>query len=262
MALTDARCRNAKPGEKDFKLADAGQLYLFVKRNGSRLWRMNFKFHGKEKTLSIGRYPAVTLADARRARDDAKELLAAGRDPSDKGAAKGLAPQARKFETVARQWFDGKVGGWVPTYSSVIMGRLEGDVFPAFGEKDIAEVESADVLAMLRKIEARGSLETARRMRQYVGAIFAFAIASGLAKSDPAAPVRAALKTQPAAEHHSSLRQGDLPEFFAKLRTYEGDRVTALAIQVVAHTFVRTQEIGSPNGPSLTAISGVSRRST
>ena len=242
MPLTEAACRNAKKRAKDYKISDSGQLYLLVRPNGSKLWRLKYKFEGREKTLSIGPYPAVTLAEARRARDKAKELLAAGRNPNDKGKAADTPPD-RRFEAVAREWFAAKVDGWVPTYSSVIMGRLEGDVFPAFGDRDIGEIEPGDVLTMLRKIEARGSLETARRMRQYVSAIFCFAVASGLAKADPAASVRAAMKTPAPQRHHSSLRAADLPEFFARLRAYDGDRVTALAIEVVVHTFVRTQEI-------------------
>ncbi len=239
MALTDAACRSAKPREKDYKLSDSGRLYLLVKLTGSKLWRMNYEFAGKHKTLSFGPYPAVSLADARQARDDAKAKLAKGMDP----ASESVVSEDQKFRNVAKRWFNSRASSWVSTYSERIWSRLEDDVLPEIGDKDVATIEPKEVLDLLRKIEDRGALEMAKRVRQSVSAIFRYAVADGKAKVDPASTLADAMQKRPRQKHRPALTVDQIPEFYSKLRAYEGEKQTALAVEFVMHTFVRTQEI-------------------
>lgn len=239
MSLTDMKCRNAKPAEKDYKLSDSGRLYLFVRTSGSKLWRMNYVFDGKQKTLSIGTYPTVSLAEARAARDVAKEKLQQGLDPMGKSDV----PEDRKFKEIAKAWFAANAAGWVTSYSVRIWARLEDDIFPAFAERDVDTIEPVELLQALRKIEDRGAIEMAKRVRQTVSNVFKYAIAEGKTKNDPAALLVNAMKANPPAQHRSALREEDLPVFFNRLKVYDGEAQTRLAIEVVVHTFVRTHEI-------------------
>ncbi|QPC91434.1 integrase arm-type DNA-binding domain-containing protein [Mesorhizobium sp. INR15] len=239
MPLSDAACRNAKPAEKDYKLTDSGRLYLLVKPTGSKLWRMNYSFAEKQKTLSIGVYPGVGLGDARKARDAAKSKLAKGIDPS----GGHVVSDDRKFRAVAKAWFNSRATGWVSSYSERIWARLEDDVFPAIGDDDVAEIEPSAVLKMLRTVEDRGALEMAKRVRQTVSSIFRFAVADDKAKVDPAAPLADAMKTNPRQKHRAALREDGLTDFFKRLHAYDGEKATRLGIEIVAHTFVRTGEI-------------------
>lgn len=239
MALTDVKCRNAKAAEKDYKLTDSGRLYLFVRTNGSKLWRMNYTFDGKQKTLSIGAYPAISLSDARQARDAAKGQLARGVDPS----AKTEVPPDHKLKAVAKAWFEANKAGWVTSYSERIWSRLEDDIFPDFGERDVGSIEPVELLQCLRKIEERGALEMAKRVRQTVSNVFKYAVAEGKARSDPAALLVNAMRANPPQQHRAALREGDLPAFFDRLRLYDGERQTRIAIEFIVHTFVRTHEL-------------------
>lgn len=238
MPLTDAACRNAKPGSKPYKLTDAGRLYLQVTPAGSKLWRWNYTFGGKQGTHSIGAYPTISLAVARSTRDRLKEGLVKGIDPSKKQTTS----EDRKFKNVARAWFEARRKSWSEAYASRVWSRVEDDALPALGEKDVAEIEPGEVLDMLREIEARNALEMAKRVRQYVSGIFRYAVAEGKTKIDPAASLADAMQRRPRQKHHAALRDGDLPQFFVKLRAYDGERQTAVAIEFVAHAFPRTQE--------------------
>jgi integrase len=237
MPLTDAACRNAKPSEKPRKLADAGNLYLLVQPTGSRLWRMNYRFGGKQKTLAFGKYPDVSLAEARLRRDNARLLLATGLDPADPKPVDAIS-----FEEVALEWLQARID-WTPRHQSRVMTRIEADIFPQFGHIAVSKLEAPMILAALRKVEDRGSFEMAKRLRQAVGQIMRYAIATGRASRDPAADLKGAMKPSPRVRHMAALREKDLPEFMAKLAAYDGDLRTRLAIEVVMHTFVRTGEL-------------------
>lgn len=239
MALTDATCRSAKPAEKDYKLADSGRLYLFVRPNGAKLWRLNYEFGGKNKTLSFGPYPQVSLADARKARDEAKAKIAKGIDPS----VETVVAEDRKFRNVARRWFNSRATSWVSSYSDRIWSRLEDDVFPKIGDKDVSAIEPMEVLALLREIESRGALEMAKRVRQTVSSVFRFAVADGKAKVDPASTLADAMQRRPRQKRRPALTVDQIPTFYTKLRNYDGEEQTALAVEFVMHTFVRTQEV-------------------
>lgn len=244
MPLTDAACRNAKARERPYKLSDSGGLYLLVQTNGSRLWRMNYRFEGRQKTLSFGPYPVTLLADARAKQLAAKRALQDGTDPA-KGVAQTDTPAAAAGPTlkaVALDWHAARSPALTPAYAALVLRRLEADVFPDLGDEPIRDVTAPMLLTTLRKVEARGSLVVVRRLREYLGQIFRYAVASGLAERDPAADLRDALKTPARPKHHASLQAKDMPEFFLRLRAYEGEQVRT-AIALVLHTFVRTTEL-------------------
>lgn len=241
MPLTDAQCRAAKPAEKVQKLSDGRGLFLQVTPGGSKLWRMNYRWEGKQRTAAFGAYPDTSLASARLKAAELKDKLAAGIDPAAKDSA--AAAPVKPFKDAARDWFRAREAQWVSGYAARIWARLDGDVFPKIGLKDVAAVTPAEVLALLREVENRNALEMARRLRQTISAIFRFAVANGWATQDPAAPLAGAMKSPPRQQHRAALREGDLPRFFAALDRYSGDRATALALKMVAHTFVRSAEL-------------------
>lgn len=194
--LTDAACRNAKPREKAYKLSDSGSLFLFVSPKGARIWRWKYRFAGKEKLLTIGRYPATSLVEARRARDSAKGLLDSGQDPS---AAKKhrkasiAAEQLDSFEKVTRAWHAAKAKTLTDRYANAVMSRMEANVFPRLGSTSIKAITPPMVLTAIRAIEARGANDMAHRVCNHISDVFVWAIASGLAETDPAAVIRKAL---------------------------------------------------------------------
>lgn len=241
MPLTDAQCRAAKGAAKVQKLSDQRGLYLHITPGGSKLWRMAYRWEGKQRTASFGPFPSVSLATARLKAAEVKDKLAAGVDPAAKEGATG--EPVKRFKDAAREWFNAREAQWVPTYSSRIWARLHDDVIPDLGEKDVGAITPAEVLAVLKKVEGRGALEMAKRVRQAVGAVFRFAVANGWATSDPAAPLAGAMKSPGRQKHRAALKEGQLPEFFHALDTYTGDRSTAIGLRIIAHTFVRTAEL-------------------
>jgi len=240
MPLNDATCRNLKSTEKPRKIADGGGLHLLIKPNGSKLWRLSYRFGGKQKTLALGVYPDVPLAEARRKREVAKSWLQASKDPSNRPL---LNESSDNFESVAREWHRNQCPSWVPAHAARVLSRLEHDIFPEFGEMPISDIEAPVILDAIRKVEARGALDTAKRLRQMVGAVFRYAIATGNASRDPAADLRGALKKSPRAKHMNSIKEAGLPEYIRKLHAYDGEERTRLALEVVLHTFVRTGEM-------------------
>lgn len=241
--LTDAQIKKAKGRQgKSYKMSDGGGLHLFVSPSGGKLWRFRYEYGGKEKLLSIGPYPDITLLDARLARDDAKRLLREGKDP---GIAKklkrltGIQHSEQTFEAIAREWFERQRGHWVERHANDVIESLEKEVFPHIGETPIREIGVPEVMGVLRLIEARQALETARRVRQRISAIFVYAIASGRASSDPAAIVKGAM---------APLKKGrqpaitDLKKAREMLQKAEGETahpVTKLALRILALTVVR-----------------------
>ncbi len=177
--LSDLKARQAKPRERDYKLSDAGGLYLFVTKRGFRSWRMKYRFAGMEKRLTFGPYPEVSLAEAREKRDEAKRLIREHRDPAIEELKRRLAAAAdleATFETVARLWHKLHESRWTPVHAGDVLRSLEREIFPVLGAIPIRQLDAPLVLASLRKIEARGSLETAKRVRQRMSAVFVHAI--------------------------------------------------------------------------------------
>lgn len=242
MPLTDAAIRKVKPADKPQKLTDGGGLYLHVTPAGGRHWRWRYEFGGKEKTLTIGSYPEIGLADARSAREDARRILKGGRDPSvvrrhQKAAA--VAESADTFEALAREWHGTMKSQWVPKHAGDVLGSLEADVFPAIGQMPIRDITPPLVLSVLRDIISRPAVETAHRVRQRMSAVFVFAIASGRAETDPAAIVAGAL---PPITRGRQPAVRTLDEARAVLRAAEAQTahpVTKLALRLLALTAVR-----------------------
>lgn len=246
MPLSDVACRNAKAAPKPQKLADSGGLYLFVAPTGGKLWRCDYRHLGKRRTASLGAYPVVSLAEARKRRDEIKGQLAAGADPSaERRATKraAVASAQNSFESVAREWFVGKLPSWTPSYSVRLMSRLEADIFPKFGARPISSIEPPEVLEAVRKVEARGAIELAKREMQVTGQIFRFAVATGRTGRDPTRDLVGALKSAGRAKHHATMPLKELPGFLKALGTYDGDPRTRLALGLIVLTFVRTTEL-------------------
>ena len=240
--LTDTKVRNEKPRDKAFKLADSGGLHLYVTPSGGKLWRFKYQFDGKEKLLSIGPYPAFSLSDARKARDDAKALLREHRDPGvEKKLRKITANEsnANTFETIAREWYALNKGQWVARHADDVINSLEKEVFPFVGSIPIRDISAAAVLGVLRTIEARPAIETARRVRQRMSAVFVYAIASQRADADPAAAIQKAMAPlkkgrQPAVTDLDAARV-----MLQKVEDEPAHPVTRLALRVLALTTVR-----------------------
>ncbi|WP_316168092.1 MULTISPECIES: tyrosine-type recombinase/integrase [unclassified Bradyrhizobium] len=246
MPLTDTKCRNTKGQITPRKLSDGGGLHLLVNPDGAKYWRLAYRWQGKQRTLALGVYPAVGLMEARAARDDAKRDLAANIDPSvvkreRKRAAK--IATGNTFEALAREWHENWKDARSSYYAAQILRRLEADVFPAIGRRPIAELEAPELLDMLRKVEKRGVNETARRLKQLVGQIFRFAIATGRAKRDPSVDLKDALRSTGEPRHHRAMPLLELPTFLRKLEDYSGEQHTKLALKLVTLTFLRTTEL-------------------
>lgn len=245
MSLSDAKVRNAKPKKKPYKIADGEGLFLVIAPSGSKYWRLRYFIAGKEKLLALGVYPEISLGDARDRRAQARKLLAADRDPGEaKKEVKRLTAlrSSNAFETIAREWYEKRTHEWAPRSAKTTLARLEQHILPKLGERPVTEITAPDVLEMARVVEARGNLETARRVMQICGQVFMYAIATGRAERNPVPDLRGALKT-PVAKHYSFLKASDLPEYLKKLETYNGSVQTRLALRLLLLTFVRTQEL-------------------
>lgn len=187
--LTDIAVKNAKKKDKPYKMADGHSLYLYISSSGGKLWRFDYTFMGKRKTLSFGAYPEIPLAKARELRDEARRLLAEGKDPMIYKKTKKL----NTFESVARSWFDTKKKGWSVSHSDTIIQRLENHVFPIIGNRPISDITHDEMLSVIRRLEAKGVNETAHRVNQICGQVFKYGIILHLCKSNPAADLRGAL---------------------------------------------------------------------
>ncbi|MGP3002639.1 tyrosine-type recombinase/integrase [Serratia bockelmannii] len=245
MPLTDIKVKTAKPMDKAYKLTDGGGMYLLVKPNGSKYWRLKYRFVGKEKMLSIGVYPDVSLADARQKRDEARKVLAAGGDPGEVKKADKLAQKLsteNTFEAIAREWHKQKADRWSLRYRDEIIDTFEKDIFPYLGRRPIAEIKPMELLETLRRLEKRGALEKMRKVRQRCGEVFRYAIVTGRAEYNPAPDLATALAT-PKKTHFPFLTAEELPYFIKDLAGYTGSVITKTATQIIMLTGVRTQEL-------------------
>lgn len=243
--LTDAQCRRAKGADRPAKLTDERGLYLYVTTSGFRSWRFRYRFDGKEKKLTFGAYPEVSLAEARERRDDARRALRDRVDPAEaRRVARAEQADARHgFEAVAREWFEGNRSMWSEHHAADVIRSLDRDVFPKLGADQIRSITVPMVLEVLRAIESRPAIETAKRVRQRMSAVFVYAIAQGIADADPAATVRGALKP---------LRRGRQPAIvdLEKARKVLADAeavpafpATRLGLRLLALTAVRPGEL-------------------
>ena len=251
MKLTDTAARKAKPDAKPYKMADGGGMFMLVQPNGGKWWRLKYRFGGKEKLLSFGTYPELSLSDARTRREEARKLLANGTDP---GAVKQAQKKqtkiaaANSFEAIAREYHALKTPMWSSLHVANWINILEREVFPKFGHRPVTEIETPDVLDILRAIEARGTLEIRSRVLQRVRTVFSFAIGSGRARHNPAAGIgREVLAPAPKVKHFPALDSSEMPEFLRALAGYQqkalASPIVFAATRLLALTFVRTGEV-------------------
>lgn len=246
MPLTNTGIRNFKPGKKPLRLFDERGLYLEVSPAGGKWWRLKYRFGNKEKRLSLGVYPDVGLKDARNRREEARKLLADGVDPSENRKAKKTAQADRassSFEVVAREWFAKYSAGWAANHADRVMRRLERDIFPWIGGRPIAEVTAAELLTVMRRIEARGALETAHRARGNCGQVFRYAIATGRCERDPSSDLRGALPPAKGNHFAATTEPPKLAEILRAMDGYQGMLTVQCALRLAPMVFVRPGEL-------------------
>lgn len=242
--LTDTAVRQAKPRDKPYKISDSAGLYLLVRATG-KYWRMDYRFAGKRKTLALGVYPAVSLSEARKKRDEAKEHLAKDTDPS---LIKAIKKQAvhhaaeNTFQVIALEWHAKNNHTWAASTAHNIKRYLEKDIFPWLGNRDIKDIGAPDLLAVLRKIESRGAHEKAQRCREYAGRVFS-AVATGRAERDPSNDLRGAL-TPVKVKHHASITDPKaIGALLRSIKGFNGSFITKCALQLAPLVFVRPGEL-------------------
>lgn len=244
MLLTATAIRTVKPEKSPIKLPDGAGLFLFVQPSGAKWWRFRYRFEGKEKMLSLGTYPEVSLKDARERRDDARKLLASGIDPSqNRKAVKAAKAETNSFEVIAREWIEKFSKHWASTHTSKIVSRLENDIFPWVKDKPIRDITAPDLLKCLRRIEARGAIETAHRTLQHCGQVFRYAIVTGRADRDISADLRGALPPVKQKHHASITDPTGIGALLRAIDVYQGSIVTRCALQLAPLVFVRPGEL-------------------
>ena len=246
MSLTDAAIKAAKAGEKPRRLADSQGLYLEVAPSGGKWWRWKYRFDGKEKRLALGTYPTVSLTAARKDRDAARDLLRSSIDPGEvrkREKARRSISTDTAFEVVARDWHTTKAAGWAQSHVDTTLRRLELDVFPWIGARPMPELDAPELLVMLRRIEGRGAIETAHRIREIVGQVFRFGIATGRASRNPAADLQGALKTAAPGHHAAIVDPEQLGGLVRAMSGYRGSAVVRTALQFSALVFQRPGEV-------------------
>ncbi|ENQ4875376.1 integrase arm-type DNA-binding domain-containing protein [Salmonella enterica] len=250
MALTDAKIRAAKPDEKPYKLADSGNMFLLVHPNGSRYWRLRYRFQGKEKTLALGVYPDISLSDAREKRDAARKLIAEGIDPCEqKRANKSLPDTAQTFEAVTRQWHKSNKK-WSESHSEKVLKSMETHVFPLIGSRDITTLKTPDLLLPVKAAEAKEIFEIAARLQQRISAVMRYAAQSGIISYNPAMDMAGALTTVKR-QHHPALPLNRISELLVRLDGYKGQILTRLAAKLTLLIFIRSSELRFARWPEI-----------
>lgn len=237
--------RRAKPEAKAYTLGDGQGLSLLIEPNGSKSWRFRYRYAGKPKMISLGVYPTITLADARSRRDDARKLVAEGKNPSEVRKEQKIALQTESesaFEKIATEWHQMKSTKWSEGYASDIMEAFKNDIFPYVGTRPIGEIKPLELLNVLRKIEKRGALEKMRKVRQRCSEVFRYAIATGRAEFNPAADLSSALEVHQS-NHFPFLKADEIPDFLRALDSYTGSRLVQIATKLLMITGVRTIEL-------------------
>lgn len=245
MPLNDMQIRRAKPEAKAYTLGDGQGLSLLIEPNGSKSWRFRYRFAGKPKMISLGVYPTITLADARSRRDDARKLVAEGKNPSEVRKEQKIALQAESqssFEKIATEWHQMKSSKWSAGYASDIMEAFQNDIFPYLGTRPVEEIKPLELLNVLRIIEKRGALEKMRKVRQRCSEVYRYAIATGRAVFNPAADLASALEVHQS-NHFPFLRADEIPDFLRALNSYTGSRLVQIATKLLMITGVRTIEL-------------------
>ena len=242
--LSAIQVKQAKPQDKTFKLSDGKGLNLEVKPNGSKYWRLSYRYQQKQKTLALGVYPVVSLAEAREAALEAKKLIHKGIDPSANKRQQKLISKEQAFKPIAKQWYDKESGRWSKDHASKVWRSLMVDAFPHLGDMPVKDIKTTDVLYVIRKIESRGALDVAGRIKQRISAVFRYAIQTGMIELNPADSLRNVIETRKV-KHRKAIKVEELPEFLNALDTYRGYPLTKHALKFIVHTFVRPGELRS-----------------
>lgn len=244
MPLTDKQISHLKPKDKAYRVYDTEGLYLQISPSGGKLWRWKFRKDDKELVSSFGKYPAISLAQARKLRDEARAVLETGKNPNDEKKARKLRNSiegGNTFERITRLWMEIKQKGLNEKYVKQNLERLEQHIFPAIGALPITEITIPDVVSVIEKIAARGTIETAKRMNGLISQVFRFASARGLCIYNPAGDLRGLLPTQEK-KHHASIPLDELPDLLMLIEAREPD-FSKYAMQLLALTFLRTGEL-------------------
>lgn len=245
MPLNDMQIRRAKPEAKAYTLGDGQGLSLLVEPNGSKSWRFRYRYAGKPKMISLGVYPTITLAEARSRRDEARKIVAEGKNPSEVRKEQKLALRIQSenaFEKIAGEWHQMKSAKWSAGYASDIIEAFQNDIFPYVGARPVGEIKPLELLNVLRKIEKRGALEKMRKVRQRCSEVFRYAIVTGRAEFNPAADLSSALEIHKS-NHFPFLKSDDIPDFLRALDSYTGSRLVQIATKLLMVTGVRTIEL-------------------
>jgi integrase len=247
------------PKKKTKKYSDSGGLFLQVSPSGGKWWRLAYRYQQKQKLLSLGVYPEVSLAQARARRDEARRLLAEGIDPSAhrKISVDLVEEDVETFERVGREWFAKFSPGWVPSHADRILRRLEKDVFPWIGDRPIAEITAPEVLMVLRRMEDRGVLETAHRANQNIGQVFRYAVATGRAMADPTASLKGALPPHRPRNMPAVVDPAGVGELLRAIESYRGSPIVGLALRLAPLVFVRPGELRHAEWPEFDLAGGM-----
>ena len=249
MKLTDTKLKSLKPTGKIQKFSDGGGLYIHVSPVGGKLWRFFYRFNGKQKTLALGKYPEVSLAEARKKREEARVLVAQGVDPSaykrkiKAATAADAADMAHTFEAVARDWFSKKCTAWTEGHQKKILSRLENQLFPYIGGRPITGLDAADYMAALRRAEERGAIETAHRLAQLCGQVTRFARIGGIVKHDAAAGLVEALAHVQTTHYAAITSPLELGYLLRAIDAYQGEPAICHALRILPYVFVRSGEL-------------------
>ena len=246
MALSDTKIRNTKPSGKPTKIYDTDGLFMIVTPVGGKWWRFKYRLDGKEKLISLGTYPEISLTDARQRRDDARKLVANGVDPStfkkEQKAAK-IELTENSFEFVAREWFAKFTREWSKVHTATVKERLERDVFPYIGNRNISDIKAPELLLVLRRIESRGALDTAHRTRNHCGQVFRYAIATGKADRDPSGDLLGALPPVKYGNRAAITDPKELAQLLRAVDNFKGSFVVKCAMQMLPILFCRPGEL-------------------
>lgn len=245
MKLNDRQIKNAKPAEKPFKLNDGKGLYLYINTSGGKLWRFDFSYNGKRKTLSIGKYPTVSLVEARAAAENARRLLVSGQDPSEAKQQEKRERQAaalNTFEAIARRWHSDNLIRWKENHAARVLRYFETDVFPVIGEMPIQEIRVSDIKTVLDGVMTRGVNNTAEKIREWTGAIFDYAVMLEVVETNPAYSLRKYIPAKQT-DHRPALPREELTEFFRRLILAEIEPQNRIALILNMLTFLRSTEL-------------------
>ncbi|BDI59538.1 tyrosine-type recombinase/integrase [Qipengyuania nanhaisediminis] len=246
MALTDLQLKQAAPRTRDWKLSDGGGLYILVRPNGSKLWRMKYRLHGKEKKLSFGRYPEVGLKEARLMRDEARVEIGRGGDPARRRREEKIAAIIRQgdtFEAVAHEYIAKREAEGLAMATLVKSNWLAKVLSKSIGHRPIAEITPHEMLAVLKRHEREGNYEKAKRLRSFASRVFRYAVSTLRAEHDPCAPLKGAL-ISPKPKHYAAITDpAELGGLLRAIDKYEGNHTTLFALQIAPHVFVRPGEL-------------------